>query len=251
MFALARMGITKQAIVVLDVASAAPITDSLAAAIKVAKTPNGTPVQLVGTVKIPITASDFTPYSQTLKSDGAQGIIAAESPQQIEGLMKADQSLGNHLLVRRNNFSTTDAKTIGSLGTMVGTLDMQPPTGTTTGAQQFRAQMAAAQKAGVSAASDLSYTAFQAWTGMQAFKAVAQTVKGDLTTTSLMAALNSAKNVTIGDQMPGPWTPVDSSRPQALSRLAYTQVYVTKLNSDGTWTLTSSTPINVAALLDG
>jgi ABC-type branched-subunit amino acid transport system substrate-binding protein len=252
-FALAKMGLSKVAVAVIDTPTAAPIVASLAAAIKTAKTPDGTPVKLVATVKIPITVSDFTPYSQTLKSAGAQGIIAVESPQQIEGLMKADQSLGNKFTYScgANNFSTTDAQAIGQLGTMIGTLDMLPPTGDSTGAQEFRADMAAAQEAGVSNANDLSYTALASWEGMQAFKAAADTVPGALTSTSLLAAVRSAKDVNINDVLPGPWTPVDPSRPKVLSQLAYNEVYVTKLSSAGTWSLIYPQPLNVLKLLTG
>ena len=252
-FALAKMGISKVAIAVLDTPTAAPITASLAAAIKQAKTPDGTPVKLVATVKTPITASDFTPYSQALKSAGAQGIVAVESPQAIEGLMKADQTLGNKFTYScgANNFSATDAQAIGQLGTMIGTLDMLPPTGNSTGAQEFRAEMAAAQQAGVSNANNLSYTALASWEGMQAFKAVADTVPGALTSTSLLAAVRSAKDVNINDLLPGPWTPVDPSRVKELSQLAYNQVYVTKLSSAGTWSLVYPQPLNVLKLLTG
>ena len=58
-------------------------------------------------------------------------------------------------------------------------------------AVQYRADMAAGQKAGIADANVVDDTGFAAWVAMQAFKVIAQSVSGPLTGHSLLAALDA------------------------------------------------------------
>lgn len=111
--------------------------------------------------------------------------------------------------------------------------------------------MKAAANGGVDSADDLSYTAFYAWTGMQALKTVASTIDGEVNAKSLLAALNSQRDLDVDGLLPEPWTPVDPSRPKATAKIALSKVYVSQVQPDGTWKLRFDEPIDVAAGLKG
>ena len=66
-FLMAKMGLTKLGVVVLDIPSAATILGSLQPAFDAA-TLNGKKIEMVGTVKIPLTVSDFDPMLRPSKT---------------------------------------------------------------------------------------------------------------------------------------------------------------------------------------
>jgi branched-chain amino acid transport system substrate-binding protein len=253
-FAMAKMGLVKLGVVSLDIPSAATILGALKPAFDAAKTPDGKSVEMVSSIKVPLTASDFAPYAAALKDQGAQGVVALTQAQAMIGLMKADAAIGHDVVlgVHATNLTAADTKAIGGLGgTMIGTHPLLPPTDEAAGPTRFRKEMKAAEAAGVDDADDLSYGAYYAWTAMQAFKVVAKTVTGDLTASTLLAALKAAKNLDVDGLLPQPWTPVDASRPKAISQVSQTAVYISKVQPDGTWKLLFDDPIDVAALRNG
>lgn len=252
MIEFARMGISKQAVIVLDVPPAQPIAQGLAAAAKTIKTPNGTPVSL-DTIEVPLTAADYTPYAQALHTDNAGAVIGDIGDPQLEGVMSAAKTLGYQMdfYTPAENLPTPDAKTVVGLGQPTyGDSAFPPSSSSAPAAVQYRSDMSAAQKGGIANASVVDDTGFTSWVAMQAFKIVAQSIKGSLTAKSLLAALDAAKNVTVPG-VPGTWTPIDPSRPAAESQISVNSIYWDKLAPNATWALVSPKPINVATLLAG
>ena len=156
---MGQAGISKVGVALLDLPTVTAVDATLPAAFAAAKTPAGAQVKDVGSVSIPVTASDFTPYAEALLKDGATGILVVLAPQQVEGLAKAMVSSGYKatLAGAANDYDFSDTQILGQIGeTVIGTASEPPPSGSAPGAVEFRADMAAAAKAGVAGANLLS-----------------------------------------------------------------------------------------------
>jgi ABC-type branched-subunit amino acid transport system substrate-binding protein len=253
-FAMAQAGISKIGVALLDLPTVTAVAATLHAAFAAAKTPAGGRVKDTGSVSIPVTASDFTPYAEALQKQGATGILAVLAPQQVEGLAKAMDSIGYKatLAGAANDYDFNDTKILGQSGEVViGTASEPPPSGSSPGAVKFRADMAAAAKAGVPGATLLSYSALEAWTGMLAFQTVVDGLTTPINTPDLLAALKKVNGPTLDGLLPEPWRTEDSSRPAATARIAENYEYVTVLQPDGDWKQSSARTLNRPALLGG
>jgi ABC-type branched-subunit amino acid transport system substrate-binding protein len=254
-FAMAQAGISKIGVALLDLPTVTAVNATLPAAFAAAKTSAGAQVTDVGSVSIPVTASDFTPYAEALQKDGATGILVVLAPQQVEGLAKSMVSIGYKatLAGAANDYDYSDTQTLGQIGeTVIGTASEPPPSGSASGAVEFRADMAAAAKAGVAGANLLSYSALESWTGVEALQTVVDGLTTPINAPDLLAALKNVKDLTMsGGLLPAPWTTEDSSRPAATARIAENYEYITDLQPNGDWQLSTSKTLDLPALLSG
>jgi ABC-type branched-subunit amino acid transport system substrate-binding protein len=251
-FALAQSGVSKIGVALLDLPTVTAVAATLHSAFAAAKTPGGGKVQDAGSVSIPVTASDFTPYAEALKKDGATGILAVLAPQQVEGLAKAMVSIGYKASIAgaANDYDFSDTQILGKIGeTLLGTASEPPPSASVPGTVQFRADMAAAAKAGVAGANLLSYSALEAWTGVEALGTVVGGMTTPVNTPDLLAALKKVNGPNVDGLLPQAWRTEDPSRPAATVRIAENYEYVTYLQSNGDWKLSSPQTLNLPALL--
>jgi ABC-type branched-subunit amino acid transport system substrate-binding protein len=254
-FAMAQAGVSKIGVALLDLPTVTAVNATLPAAFAAAKTPAGAQAKDVGSVSIPVTASDFTPYAEALQKDGATGILVVLAPQQVEGLAKAMVSIGYKatLAGAANDYDYGDTQILGQIGeTVIGTASEPPPSGSAPGAAKFRADMAAAAKAGVAGANLLSYSALESWTGVEALQTVVDGMTTPINAPDLLVALKNVKGLTMsGGLLPEPWTTEDSSRPAATARIAENYEYITYLQPKGDWQLSTAKALDLPALLSG
>jgi len=160
----------------------------------------GSGAQYSGSVSVPATQTDLSSQARQLADDGAEVVVNFLFPAQLPALVQAATSLGEQF-VYCGAGGNSPVDVLKQLGASAGDYYVGqglPPTSEASKyplLQQFVDQMAAEENAGDADASlskGLPYHALRAWLGMQVIKQVAGSVKGDLTSQSLLAAMNKA-----------------------------------------------------------
>jgi ABC-type branched-subunit amino acid transport system substrate-binding protein len=212
-FALARRNITRIACAVLDVPQAFEAADLVAKAAKVAKTPSGKSVSFVGNVSVSLTASDYTPTAAALEAKGAQGVLLVTSGEAGSGIVTAAKQAGFNMVFAEGqlNFSPQLLAEMGSTANGLTAVSDFPDSVTSTsfaGIRTFQAQMNHASAHGVANAGKKFWTplALDTWLSVYAVDHVGETIRGSVTSHSLLAALRKAKNVNLFGVVP-PWSP--------------------------------------------
>lgn len=237
-YLLARQGMKKLAVVVFSGAG-----EGLASLIKSQTERAG--MKYVGTVNVPLTASDYSPYAQALKSLDPDVTVQVLSTTGSAQIMQIGKTLGlrsawaNQTL----NIDVSNLKTFGSLANGMYITSSFPPA--TAGKQfkgiaAFNAEMDAASKAHVSDTGSRTAQAITSWLAVHAVATVAKGTKGMLTSGALLAAMKTKKVVSV-EGLIG-WQP-NASGPSVFPRIFNSNVYLERV-VNGKLTLVSTKPAN-------
>jgi ABC-type branched-subunit amino acid transport system substrate-binding protein len=195
-------GIEKLALVLTDVAAALPGERWVSSGAK------GAGVEFVGTVKIPIDATDFSPYIQKLKDTGADGYIFLTAASQRVPIVKTSKQLGfdAKAISWFGNLNDATLEQLGSDAEGILAAGPLPPLGSDSElTKAFTEQMDAAEDADVDAADRRDAQAEETWLSVHAMAKVAETIDGDVTGESLQKAFETVENVELFDTIT--WTP--------------------------------------------
>jgi ABC-type branched-subunit amino acid transport system substrate-binding protein len=233
-----KLGHKKVALAVTDTASSVNTAAALSANVKLAGS------TYVGTVKIPATATDYSPYAQQVKDLGADAVAVAVSPYLVSGLSKAVASLGvkTQFIGANSSLGQNEVDNIGS--SFDGALLMAgyPPA---SAAGQFPAiakWLADLKGSGQGTSADLTRdSGINAWLAVQAFAKLAKTMTGDITAAAFTAKVKSTGPTDLEGLVT--WDP-SKKGPTGSTSLASSKYY-TNTVKDGKIVLESSTPIDV------
>ena len=235
-YGMKAMGIKKVALVSLDL----PV--SLGQVAVVAKEITAAGITQAGSViKIPVEGvSDYAPYAQQLKSTGAQGAVEIIGPAAFTGIGKAAQALGIHPTVGVCEICGLTAPGLLIGGPMPLATDMSNP-----GIATFNKERVADGMAKVSPTDLNVYSGLNAWLAVHAFADVAKTIKGQVTTASLKAALDHTTNLNVEGLVD--WSPSTFDTPglgKAFPRFPAVKGYVLKVGSGGAFESTDTPAID-------
>lgn len=236
-YLLARQGLKRLAVVVFSGAG-----EGLATLIKAQTERAG--MTYAGTVNVPLTATDYSPYAQALQSLNPDVTVQVLSTTGSAQIMQAGKTLGlrsawaNQTL----NIDVSNLNTFGSLANgMYITSSFPPATANNIkGIAAFNSEMNAASKAHVSDTGSRTAQAITSWLAVHAVATVAKGTKGMLTSSALLAAMKTKKIVSV-EGLIG-WQP-NASGPSAFPRIANSNVYLERV-VNGKLTLVSTKPAN-------
>lgn len=185
------------------VAVSADVPSAVANADLVKKGAEKAGLKFGGTVKIPTSGvTDYAPFAQQIKSMGGDGVMFNATVGQIQGTMKATQSLGMtvHYAQHATAFGVNEAQKTGAPAEGLLLVSAYPAYSDTAsaGIKAFNADMDAA---GSSAAGLKRPTAINSWLAVYAVKALAEgsggsaPIEGEITSEKLDAAMTSAKDL--------------------------------------------------------
>jgi ABC-type branched-subunit amino acid transport system substrate-binding protein len=188
-FAMKKLGKKRFFISYQDVPSAATNAKNTLRAARIA----GLPV--AGTMVLPGATTDFAPYVQKLRDANPDSVTFINSPGVSGGLMRAATALGVKVTWSHNSGSIgePEAAQIGppSEGMLIAS-DLPSFRDTQyAGVRHFRADMKAAGKDGDPV--NLKVTGLATWLATYAVKTLSPNIKGAVTNTSLLAALQAQK----------------------------------------------------------
>jgi ABC-type branched-subunit amino acid transport system substrate-binding protein len=148
----------------------------------------------VGTMVLPGSTTDFAPYAEKLRSFNPDSVMMVNSPGVSGGLMRTATSLGLKPLWVHNagSIGEAEAQQIGapSEGMLIAS---SFPSFRDTGDPGIRAWLAEMKAAGKDDPAFLKPAGLDAWLAVHLIAKVGATMKGDVTNTTLMAALRAAK----------------------------------------------------------
>ncbi|MFZ0666038.1 MAG: ABC transporter substrate-binding protein [Acidimicrobiales bacterium] len=199
----------------------------------------------VGTVSVPLTASDYSSYVEQLKTLNPQIIVQVVSTTASAEMMQDGQQLGLNA-IWANQTLNIDVNNLGTFGATANGMYITssfPPA--TAGAQfpgiaTFNTEMDAAGKAGIGNTGIRSAQAVTSWLAVHAIALVAKGTTGLLTASGLVSALHNATTVNVEGLLN--WQP-NASGPTDFPRVTNSNVYLDKVES-GKLVLVSPTPVN-------
>ncbi|GLX11158.1 ABC transporter substrate-binding protein [Microbispora sp. NBRC 16548] len=202
-----------------------------------------------GTVKIPTSGvTDYAPYAQQIKAMGGDGVMFNATVGQIQGTMKATQSLGMtvHYAQHATAFGVNEAKKTGATAEGLLLVSAYPAYSDTAseGVKAFNADMDAAGSADPGLKRP---TAINSWLSVYAVKALAEGqggapgIKGDITSESLNEAMAQAQNIDLMGL--ATWTPKGSG-PADMPRVAHAS-YNFLVVKDGAVAPTDIAPVDI------
>jgi ABC-type branched-subunit amino acid transport system substrate-binding protein len=203
----------------------------------------------VGTVSVPLTATDYSSYVEQLKTLNPQIIVQVVSTTASAELMQEGQQLGLNAIWANQtlNIDVNNLSTFGSTANGMYITSSFPPA--TAGAQfpgiaAFNNEMDAAGKAGIGNTNIRSAQAVTSWLAVHAIALVAKGTTGLLTASALISAIHSATSVNVEGLIT--WHP-NATGPTDFPRVTNSDVYLEKVVS-GKLVLGSSTPVNYFSL---
>ena len=211
----AQQGYTKIGYLELNNPLAVQLGNAVDAVVAKLKTPSG---QSLKSYKVegPLTAADYTPYVASLQKDGVQGVVLLTASSAGGAAMTAASQAGYKMSFGSIGADFTAKAVLNSLGSVadgfVSTSSLPNPTisDSLPGLQNFKTDMAAADKAGIpdTGTDLLDDYSLDAWLSVYAVQEVAAQgiTTGDVTSASLYSALQTVKNLTLQGLTP-PWTP--------------------------------------------
>lgn len=216
-------------------------------------TPSGKPMVFAGEAMVTETESNFQPSAETVQSLNVDAVIDELGPQQAIQLMTAVKQLGltPTWAANSSSFSSTDMKTAASLLEgmyVVGNLPPVSAVGSFPGIAEFVKEMAAAKAAGVTDAGTLDNASLISWLSVYALQAAADTIKGPITNTSLLAALKTLPDQKLKGIVT--WRPSKTGPLPGYPRATNSDYYVMKIH-DGSLQLLSPQPFDSFAALSG
>jgi ABC-type branched-subunit amino acid transport system substrate-binding protein len=229
---------------------AAPATDNIVNLVKQAAKVAG--IQVVNTTLVPATATDMSSYAQSIVSSGAQAAFIGLFDNQQTAIMQGIVQAGAPSMA----FYSTDVEytpvQYAPLGAaieknmhIVGPIPPISAASKFPVLQQFINELKVDAATGDSTAA-LNQAGSQSIEGWLGVHTIATLLKGKpMTAAALVTQLNAAKNLDTG--LFPPWTP-STPGPAGFTRISQVNDYSSSI-SNGTPQLSSTTPINVAAVL--
>jgi ABC-type branched-subunit amino acid transport system substrate-binding protein len=203
----------------------------------------------VGTVTVPLTATDYSSYVEQLKSLNPQIIVQVVSTTASAEMMLDGQQLGLNAIWANQtlNIDVNNLSTFGSSADGMYITSSFPPA--TAGSEfpgiaTFNSEMDAAGKAGISYTKIRSAQAITSWLAVHAIADLAKGTSGLLTSSALISALKSATSVNVEGLIT--WQP-NATGPTDFPRVTNSDVYLEKVVS-GQLQLASPTPVNYFSL---
>jgi ABC-type branched-subunit amino acid transport system substrate-binding protein len=206
-----------------------------------------------GAVPIPATATDLTPDVVKIKDSSAAGVQLLLGTDELDLLIRsAGQTgvTGKTYLTTGSDIAQSDINGWGQAGGNVVYGQPMPPlsaAGQISGIKQFLADMTAEANSGdASAARDsIDQGTMEGWLAVRTIAKIIPTHTTNVTASTVMAALESAKDINMGGLIP-PWTPMHPG-PTGTPRVSNTFMWVVKV--DGTTpVLAQPTAIDTASL---
>jgi branched-chain amino acid transport system substrate-binding protein len=205
-----------------------------------------------GTVLLPQTATDMTSFAAQIVAMKADGVDCITSPQAALALLKAARQLGSQAVFSYID-GTMTPQMLQSAGTLADGMALAgylPPVSATNipGVAEFVSEMAAAAKAGIPNASggNIDPVSENGWLSVYAVQAVAKSIQGPVTSTSVLAALKQAKNINLKGLVPD-WSP-GVAGPTGYAQITNPTVWLGVVKNSQTQ-LIQNTPLNVASVL--
>jgi ABC-type branched-subunit amino acid transport system substrate-binding protein len=243
----AKMGFTKVGYLELNNPLAVALGNQVDAVLKQLKTPSGQSLRSY-VVSAPLTAADYTPYVAELQKDGVQGVILLTAASAGGAAMTAASDAGYKMVFGSTAIDFTKQAVLGSLGNIangfIGTSPLPDPSANLPGVAKFKADMAAASKAGIANTGPNYVDAYSlnAWLSVYAVAEAAESIKGDVTNSSLVEALKNAKDLPLQGLTP-PWTP-SKPGPASEPRISNLNVWASQYKN-GAYQLLGSSALNL------
>jgi ABC-type branched-subunit amino acid transport system substrate-binding protein len=215
-------------------------------------------IAYAGVVDFPVEGvSDFSPYAAKIANSGADIVSIPLSIDQAIPLIQAVRALGSkqQFIINSGAFTNSDITKNASLVNGLYIVNDVPPVNSSTESQfpiikTFVSQMNAEAATGNSNANinDLRSFALRVWDVLQAQFQIMKDMKGPITASSYLAALNSAKDVSLNGILPN-WTPATHISIAGLGSTNYSEANYWLLQIEGgQQTLRSSQPINAVSV---
>jgi ABC-type branched-subunit amino acid transport system substrate-binding protein len=240
-------GLSKLAVIGVDL----PLTDSFVKVLQVSAKKAG--VSYVGTIKVPLTAlTNPTAYANEVKSLGADTVLFFTGTPQATPIINAAQSLGITNVKWMSNclvYGVSDLEQVNVQEESNFILGCPYPLATETSYPIMKQYVAALKSHGEDTSANERVEGVQNYMQVEAIADIARQIKGPITSESLDAAINNAKNISIGGLYN--WTPTAPGPPQ-LPLLSAGRVYwftTGSFPSTKTFTPVSSTPSDLLAEL--
>jgi len=197
--------------------------------------------------------TDYAPYAQQIVSSGANVVSFPLAIQQALPLMQAVRQLGSTAQFIINDGAFTPkllAANASVTNGLIITTDTPPATAATEKVwpvmKTFLADMKAELASGDAGANQALARPFQLkiWLTTEATFALMKNIKGTINAASTLAALESAKNLSLGGIFP-PWTPSATLTIPGIGVTHYSEAYYWEVKvENGQQILESKTPVN-------
>jgi ABC-type branched-subunit amino acid transport system substrate-binding protein len=215
-------------------------------------------IAYAGVVDFPVAGvSDFSPYAAKIVNSHADIVSIPLSVNQAVPLIQAVRALGSKVQFVINSGAFTNAAIAKNAALVNGLYIVNdvPPVTSATESQfpiikTFVSQMNAEAATGDGDANinDVRSFALRIWDVLQAQFQIMKGIKGPITASSYLAALNSAKGVSLNGILPD-WTPSAHISITGLGATRYSEANYWLLKVDGgQQTLLSSQPINAVSV---
>jgi branched-chain amino acid transport system substrate-binding protein len=215
-------------------------------------------IAYAGVVDFPVAGvSDFSPYAAKIVNSGATIVSIPLSINQAIPLIQAVRALGSKVqfVINSGAFTNADITKNAALVNGLYIVNDVPPVNTSTESQfpiikTFVSQMNAEAATGDSDANinDVRSFALRIWDVLQAQFQIMKSMKGPITASSYLAALNSAQDVSLNGILPN-WTPSTHISITGLGATHYSEANYWLLQVEGgQQTLLSSQPINAVSV---
>jgi ABC-type branched-subunit amino acid transport system substrate-binding protein len=232
--------------------SGSPFETTFETALSESAKKNG--IAYAGVVDFPVAGvSDFSPYAGKIANSGADVVSIPLSINQAIPLIQAVRALGSKVqfIINSGAFTNTDIAKNSALVNGLYIVNDVPPVNAATESQfpiikTFAAQMNAEAATGDSAANinDVRSFALRIWDVLQAQFQIMKGMKDPITASSYLAALNSAKDVSLNGILPN-WTPSAHISITGLGATRYSEANYWLLQIEGGQEkLLSGQPIN-------
>lgn len=215
-------------------------------------------IAYAGVVDFPVEGvSDFSPYAAKIANSGADIVSIPLSIDQAIPLIQAVRALGSkqQFIINSGAFTNADITKNAALVNGLYIVNDVPPINSSTESQfpiikTFVSQMNAEAASGNSSANidDIRSFALRVWDVLQAQFQIMKDMKGPITASTYLAALNSAKDVSLNGILPS-WTPATHISIAGLGATNYSEANYWLLQIEGgQQTLLSSQPINAVSV---
>ena len=199
-YAFKDQGYKRLAVVSLDI----PV--ALGGAATVVKAGQAAGMTVGSIIKIPPTGvSDYTPYAEQIKKQGADSAVMAIGPGAFTGMVKADSAVGANVPI-----GVCVICGLSSPGLIFGSPYPAATDTSNPGIAEFNKELVADGLPKPSAGDTNVYSGLNAWLAMHAAADVAKTIKGHVTSSSIVQALKTTSNLDVEGLLK--WSPADFGR---------------------------------------
>lgn len=205
--------------------------------------------EIVNDVAVGAGATDYTQYIAAAERNGAQGVIMALVSGDANPIAQAFEQLGSKLVFALGTagFTQADLQDLGAFATTATYTSVTPaPSSSTTdfpGLKDFLADM---DKSGDKQLQleNLTGDTVNPWLTVRAFGEIASGITGEIDNASVIAGLESAKDLDMAGLVPD-WTPSDVKPFGIFQRISNSMMY--KMTFDGDVLVTDPTQFDLRA----